>query len=92
MIFAIFQEVVQNTKKVQLLNFGSLPPGQFPFDFNKISDLGYLNLYLQHILGASKSGKLDDPGLPPPPSRSFVVVQLLQWLHGKPQQVPYTYT
>ena len=48
-------------KKVKFLNFGRLPPGQFSLDFKKNSDLGYLNLYLQHILGASKSGKLDDP-------------------------------
>ena len=27
----------------------------------KKSDFGYLNLYIRHILGASKSGKLDDP-------------------------------
>ena len=50
MIFAIFQEVVQKHEK-----------SQFSLDFKKISDLSYLNLYLQHILGASKSGKLDAP-------------------------------
>ena len=61
MIFAIFQEVVKNTKKIQLLNFGRLPPGQFLLDFKKKSDLGYYYLYLQHILGATKSGKSDDP-------------------------------
>ena len=48
-------------KKVQLLNFGRLPPRQFSLDFKKISDFGYFYLYLQHILGSSKSGKLDDP-------------------------------
>ena len=62
MIFAIFQEFGPKTrKKSELLNFGRLPPSQFSLDFKKMSDLGYLNLYLQHILGASKSGKLDDP-------------------------------
>ena len=71
MIFAIFQEVVQKHEKSQLLNFGRLPPGQFSLDFKKISDFGYLNLYLQHILGASKSGKLDDPLGPPPLSNTI---------------------
>ena len=51
----------KNTKKVQFLNFGRLPPGQFSLDFKKNLDLGYFYLFLQHILGASKSGKLDDP-------------------------------
>ena len=48
-------------KKVQLLNFGRLSPRQFSLDLKKKSDLGYFYLYLQHILGVSKSGKLDDP-------------------------------
>ena len=61
MIFAIFPEVVQKHKKVQLMNFGRLPARQFSLDFKKKSDLDYFYLYLQHILGASKSGKLDDP-------------------------------
>ena len=39
---------------------------QFSLDFKKISDLVYFCLYLQHILGASKSGKLDDPLASPP--------------------------
>ena len=48
-------------KTRKLLNFGRLPTRQFSLDFKKISDLGYFYLYLQHILGALKSGKLDDP-------------------------------
>ena len=56
-MLAIFQdEVVQKYEQKQLLNFGRLPVGQFSLDFNKISDLGYFYLYLQHILGATKSG------------------------------------
>ena len=68
MIFAIFQELVQKHEKspTSELSFGRLPPSQFSLDFKKISNLGYLNLYLRHILGASKSGKLDDPLLFPP--------------------------
>ena len=48
-------------QKTQILNFGRLPVGQFSLDFNKISDLGYFYLYLQHILGATKSGMYCDP-------------------------------
>ena len=48
-------------KNVQFLNFGRLPPGQVFIGFQKNFGFGLLNLYLQHILGASKSGKLDDP-------------------------------
>ena len=61
MIFAIFQEVVQKHEKAQLLNFGRLPVCQFSLDFKKNSDLRYFYLYLQLILGATKSGKSDDP-------------------------------
>ena len=52
MIFAIFQELVQKHEKSPISE--------------KNSDLGYLNLYLQHILGASKSRKLDETLSPPP--------------------------
>ena len=55
MIFSIFQEVVQKHEKVQILNFGRLPVGQFSLDFKQISDLGYFYLYLKHILWATKS-------------------------------------
>ena len=48
--FSIFQETSQEHKKAQILNFGRLAVCQFSFDFNKISDLGYFYLYLQHIL------------------------------------------
>ena len=40
MIFAIFQEVVQKHEKVQLLNFGRLPAGQFSLDFKTIFGFG----------------------------------------------------
>ena len=46
----------KNTKKAQFSNFGRLPVCQFSSDFKKISDLGYFYLYLQHILGRTKSG------------------------------------
>ena len=36
-------------KKVQILNFGRLPVGQFSLDLKKKSDLGYFYLFLQHI-------------------------------------------
>ena len=48
-----------------MIHFCNIPGGG-PKHEKKISDLGCFYIYLQHILGASKSEKLDDP-LPPPP-------------------------
>ena len=56
MIFAIFQEVVQKHEKSPNFELGRLPIGQFSLDFKNKSDLGYFYLYLQNILGATKSG------------------------------------
>ena len=58
MIFCNFPKGGSKTQKYQLLNFGRFVSF---IGFQKKSDFGYFYLYLQHILGETKSEKSSDP-------------------------------